>query len=549
MPHLYKIHAMAEGSISSSTHQRKSSPISLAVRWGMPSVSDLIFIATLCTLLFTALSERLLNDAGIGWHIRTGQLILQTHAVPKVDPFSSTMAGRPWFAWEWLYDAIVGYLDSAWRLGGPVWLTAILIAATFSQLFRFLIARGTSLVIALIFVLLALSGSTIHFLARPHVVSWLLCLVWIWILDSREREALHATGSTRRRLWVLPLLMLLWANLHAGFLLGFVLLTIFWLSTGWTWLRMKDVRIEESLEKISAGKLFKELTVVGFLSLLASFVNPYGWKLHAHIYSYLSNRFLMDHIEEFQSPNFHRSAQKCFLALLLLAVLIVIARGRALRASGILTILFAIYAGLDSSRNIPVSSILLVMVIAPLVPRWSSEGFFSRMDHVEHALRGHVWPFVAAVFTLFAVANGGRVGEMQAIHAQFSPHRMPVSAVDFISSAHIKGPILTPDYWGGYVIYRMYPNQRVVLDDRHDLYGADFLKNYLNMIHVEDGWESFLKETNPGCLVLPTQSALANILNHTTGWRSIYSEPSATVFVRDRTPTIPEYQQIGPLGN
>jgi hypothetical protein len=501
-------------------------------------------------LLFTALSQRLLNDAGIGWHIRTGQLILQTHSVPKVDPFSSTMGGKPWFAWEWLYDVVVGFLDSTWRLAGPLWLTAILIAATFSQLFKFLIARGTSLVIAVIFVLLALSGSTIHFLARPHVASWLFCLAWFWILDSTERKEVDAAGShTHHWLWLLPPLMLVWANLHAGFLLGFALLAIFWLSAGWTWLRLKNVRIEESLQKIAAGKLFRQFTVVGLVSLLASCVNPYGWKLHAHIYSYLSNRFLMDHIEEFQSPNFHAIAQKCFLTLLLLSVLLVIARRRVLRASGVLTLLFAIYAGLVSSRNIPVSSILLVMVVGPLVGRWSSESFFGRMDHIEQALRGHLWIFIAAILSLFVVANGGRVGNTQVMNAQFSPQRMPVSAVDFLRSANIKGPILTPDYWGGYIIYRMYPTERVVLDDRHDLYGADFLRNYLNMIHVEDGWDSFLKETNPGCLVLPTRSALANILERTIGWRSIYSERAATVFVRDRAEVAPESPNMAPIGN
>ena len=59
---------------------------------------------------------------------------------------------------------------------------------------------------------------------------------------------------------------------------------------------------------------------MGLLSVAASLVNPYGWKLYAHIYSYLSNRFLMDHIEEFQSPNFHGIAQKCFLVLLIIVL-------------------------------------------------------------------------------------------------------------------------------------------------------------------------------------------------------------------------------------
>jgi hypothetical protein len=71
-----------------------------------------------------SLSVRLLGDAGIGWHIRTGQLILSTHTIPRVDPFSSTMAGHPWFAWEWLYDVLVGWLDTVAGLNGVVFFTA-----------------------------------------------------------------------------------------------------------------------------------------------------------------------------------------------------------------------------------------------------------------------------------------------------------------------------------------------------------------------------------------------------------------------------------------
>ena len=59
----------------------------------------------------------------------------------------------------------------------------------------------------------------------------------------------------------------------------------------------------------------------------------------------------------------------------------------------------------------------------------------------------------------------------------------------------MQGPILSPDYWGGYLIYRLYPAVRVVVDDRHDLYGAEFLKSYLRMVHVEQGWEEFLRQT------------------------------------------------------
>ena len=498
----------------------------------MPSVSDLIFLALLGTLTLTALSLRLLGDAGIGWHIRTGQQILASHVIPRTDPFSSSMPGKPWFAWEWLYDIVVGQLNSWWGLNGVVWFTSVLIAAVFAWTFRLLIVRGTNLIVALVLVLLAISASMIHFFSRPHVVSWLFILAWFSILDSTERNSLERRGSSSRSLWLLPLSMLVWVNVHGGFLFGFALLAIFWVGCFWTWFRSDQNRIEESFEKIAAGRRLRTLTWISLLSAAATLVNPYGWKLHEHIYSYLSNRFLMDHIEEFQSPNFHGVAQACFLLLLLISIAGLAAHGRKLRASELLLILFAAYAGLMASRNIPVSSILLVSLVGRLLPSVDFSGLVERSSAIDGRLRGNVWPVVAGVVVLLIAANRGRVGSTQVMDAHFDPRRMPVEAVNDLVAKGLKGPVLAPDSWGGYLIYRLYPNEPIVIDDRHDFYGEPILKSYLKMIRVEPGWEEFLNQHNVSTAVLPAKSALAVVLGQTPGWKMVHSDEVATTFIR-----------------
>ena len=520
---------MAEGSRSS---QGNETPV--WARVALPSAADLFFVAVLGVLLFTPLSVRLLGDADIGWHIRSGQQIVATHALPRVDSFSSTMEGKPWFAWEWLYDLVVGQLEAHLGLDGVVWLTAVVIAAVFAWMLRLLLARGANVLITLPLVLLALWASTIHFLARPHVVSWLFTLAWFVILDSSEREWLDGNGwSGKRWLWTLPLLMLVWVNVHGGFLLGFVLLGIFLLGAVWKWIWIRDGRIEELMRNLAAGKRVRALIWVGLLSAAASLVNPYGWNLHRHASSYLSNRFLMDHIDEFQSPNFHGLAPKCFLAILLITVAVLMVRGRELRLSQGLTVLFALYAGLYASRNIPISSILLVMVVTPLVPAFGfAQRFVRRMSAVETTLHGHAWAILGVMVTLGIAANGGRVGSSVLMDAHFDPKRMPVEAVKYLEKNDVKGPVLSPDNWGGYLIYRSYPRIRVVVDDRHDLYGAQFFRSYLKMMQVERGWEEFLNTHEASCVLLPRDSALASILAVTKGWKTIYADEVAIAFVR-----------------
>ena len=528
-PHIYKIHAMADGSRSSLP---RNAPVTSSAAWKyriLPSVADLIFAALLAVLVFTPLSVKLLGDAGIGWHIRTGQLIIAEHAIPRLDPFSSQIQ-LPWFAWEWLYDVMVGKLVAWCGLNGVVWLTAAVIAVVFAWTFKLLIGRGTNLFVVLVLTLLAISASTIHFLARPHVLSWLFTVAWFEILDSTERGgSSDRARSSSRWLWLLPILMLLWVNIHGGFVLGFVLLAIFWIGSLWTWLTLKASRIEESLQKIAAGKRTRDLTIVGLASFLASLVNPYGWRLHEHIYWYLTNRFMMAHIDEFQSPNFHGLAQKCFLVLLLVSVAILIARGRELRVSGALLTLFAVYAGLYASRNIPVSSILLVLIVGPLLPSLKASGFAERMTAIDLCLRGHLWPIVAAIVTLVIAGNGGRIASSQLMDAHFDPTRMPVDAVNFLQRQGERGPIFSPDYWGGYLIYRLYPHSKVVVDDRHDFYGEGFLQLYLTAIHLEPGWDQRIRAYD--CLLLPKRAALTTVLLNMPEWKTLYSDDVATVFV------------------
>src|SRR3984893_14369359 len=148
-----------------STSMPSSEPSSPALRFLRPSVRDIIFIFLFWSLLAGPLSNRPLADPDIGWHIQTGELILETHSLPRTDPFSSTMKGQPWFAWEWLYEILLGILHWACGLNGVVWLCALLVAAIFALLLSQLLQRGTGLLLAIALMLLAMAASTIHLYA------------------------------------------------------------------------------------------------------------------------------------------------------------------------------------------------------------------------------------------------------------------------------------------------------------------------------------------------------------------------------------------------
>ena len=517
------------------------SPPPIWLRLLLPSIGDLIFVVLLAGMTIGALAPRLLGDAGTGWHIRNGELILRTRSITRTDPFSATMNAQPWYAWEWLYDAGIAGIHQWAGLNGVVFLTALVIASSFTLTFCLTLRRGGSLLISLVLLIFALGASAIHLFARPHVFSWLLALIWFWLLDGSETAV--DPGKTRRVFW-LPVIMLFWVNVHGGFVLGFVLCGIY-LAAGLVSLwRTRD---SSSRERVSAW--LRRLAGVTGVALFAGLVNPFGYKLYVHVYQYLSDRFLMNHIDEFRSPDFHGLAQQCFAALLLITIVALAAGGRRLRTSQLLVILFAAYSGLYASRSLPVSSLLLTLILSPLLSQTLADAsadvaimasvrrvlsrlhdFSQRVTRTQSGFRGHLWPALAILVGLMLCLHHGMLGSRQLMRAHFSENRFPVEAVNAIEARGLREPIFSEDYWGGYLIYRLTPQNRVFVDDRHDFYGDAFLKRYLRIIHVEPGWEAALAAMNPDCILLPRESSLTTILKEMPQWKVTYEDATAVLF-------------------
>lgn len=523
-------------------------------RFFIPSARDIIFIFLFCSLLSGTLSTRPLADADIGWHIRTGEQILLTHIIPRTDPYSSIMYGQPWCAWEWLYDLLLGILHHFCGLNGVVWLCAVVFASTFTILLGQLLMRGAGLLLAIVLMLLAESAATIHLLARPHIVSWLFVLLWFVALDRWEQESdpmqqgsipWEQRKTPRWLPWFFPVSMLLWVNLHAAWIFGLALFTIYLFAAG-----IKIWCSQDAFAKIALVQRARTIAWSGAATALATFVNPYGWRLHAHIFGYLTDHYLMNHIVEFRSPNFHYWPARCFAMILGLTLIAFTTRRHAIRLSQLLVALLSVYAGLLSSRNLPVSSILLVLVIGPIfwesfsvlserpaAWRWMRNyvarivEFSNRMGAQELQLRAHLWPIVCVISALLVCLHGGWLGSHHLIHAHFDPKSVPVAAVDFLEKEQDNEPVFSFDSWGGYLIYRLYPQRQVVVDDRHDLYGSDRVQQLLVLMQGEPGWKQALDNLHACTVVLPADSTLANLLRELPEqWPVQYEDRVAVVF-------------------
>ncbi|HEV2405673.1 MAG TPA: hypothetical protein VGR88_09480, partial [Ktedonobacterales bacterium] len=282
---------------------RASDALSPAERWiarFLPSIADAIFACVLFGVLFGLQSKALGPDGDIGWGLRIGASVLD-HGIPRVEFMLGPTYGHPVVYWEWLAQTLYALADRAWGLNGVVALAALLVAATSVGLYATLRRRGVALFLALALTVAGIGLTSITWTTRAQLFSLPLTLLWSELLWRYWRS------GDRRILWTLPAIMALWANLHGGFLAGFILLAT---TVAVAWLFPAN--------RAAANPRHLTLALAG--CALATLANPWGPGLWGHILTYAGNPLIARYTQEYQSPDFHTLSGLLFLALVFAVV-------------------------------------------------------------------------------------------------------------------------------------------------------------------------------------------------------------------------------------
>lgn len=501
-----------------------------------PSIAEIFFLGLFLFLSFSR-GAGLLNDADTGYHIRAGDYILQTLSIPRHDIFSYLTPPIPWTAHEWLSEVAMALLHRQFGLTGVVVFFSLLIALTYYLLFRALRSYEGNIFIAVAITILAFTSSQIHWLARPHIFSLLFMVAWYHVLDSYQNEDTN-------RLFLLPPLMLLWVNLHGGFITGFVLLGCYVAGN------LVESLFKASTEGVARCKC-RAFLKISFLCLLASLANPVGYKILLFPFNLVNNKFLMDHVSEFLSPNFH---QPLVFKYLLLAAMALLACSRKRPTSiELILIIFFTNMALYSIRYVT----LFAIVFAPILQRRADEllegarGVFvesfrvrsTRIASMDASARGWLW-LSAGVTVVVMCAAGGT------IRYSFDPKLKPVAAVEFLKKERISGNMFDNDEFGDYIIYAAWPEYRVFFDGRSDMYGTERMKEYFSVINFEPGWEQVIEKYRIDWFIIGANSALSRYLRAGSGWKLIYADRVAHVFVKEISHyryLIERYRAVRPL--
>lgn len=496
----------------------------------LPTFANLVWMLVFFIVLISG--PRLMNaDGDLGRHLTIGRYILEHAEIPLRDIFSHTMAGQPVTPHEWLAQVIFALADKLLGLNGVILVCALIIATTFRFIFVQARKESKTLAAALFAVLLAMPASAMHWLSRPHLFTFLLLAVWMTALQQLRRGKV-------KRWWVLPALMLVWANLHGAFIAGFAAWMIYGVGVLWDSLNRNHPEGEALHPRFWCYYLLG-----GAAAFLVSLINPSGPGLWKTSLGYIGNDYLVGHTVEYMSPNFHNANFWPFLIFIaLLFVLVGLSKKRV--ESGLLFTAAAwLVMGLYSGRNIP----LFVVAAAPLLAQGLDELILgitdrfkflvrlrdmdARIQKVDAGLKGYFWPILSVTVAVICFLTGvrfdaGKTGNV------FDAQVFPVEAVNWLQEHPQKGEMFNSFTWGGYLLYRLWPEKQVFIDGQTDFYGEALSREYTQVMNAAEGWQSILENYHVEWAILPSKDSIVLALKSDTEWESVYSDATAVILRR-----------------
>lgn len=472
----------------------------------------IVFIA-----IFT-MAVRTPADSDTWWHLRSGQYIVENQALYAADPFSHTYQGQVWMYPK--LGQVLWYGLFAWG-GWP--LVSLGLAALVTGAFGliWLVTPGNQYLRAFA-VILGVITSSLIWVARPQMISFLLAALVLLLLERYKRS-----GS--RWIYGLPLITLLWANIHGGYAIALMLVAAYVVGES-----VNHLTRQTDDPRLSWPQI-RNLVVIGIISFLAVAINPHGWEMWLYPFRTVGIGALRDYIQEWRSPNFHMSITWPFVLMFLLTVG---AMGRTSRRVDwtdlALVGLWAAWS-LFAVRNIGLYGLLTV----PMLARYADAavGDYLPVAGTSSLNRRPVlmrlnW-LLLGLLTLAALLRVGLTLAPQT-EAMIEQETAPAGAVQFIAQQRPAGPLFNSYNWGGYILFKLWPDYSVYIDGRTDLYEDEFIRRYWGVMNARQDWQQTLDEDDINLVLIENNSTLAKFLAREPAWTELYSDEMAVIFARNR---------------
>lgn len=478
-------------------------------------------------LLFTHTLTSINQD--IGRHLASGKLIWETGQVYKTNTFSYTEPDQRFINHHWLTEVVFYWIGRVAGLKALILFKAFILTLTWLILWLTVRKRVSPVLFILISIL-----SLFFFFHRADVrgemFSYLFLAIYLYILFAAKND------QKKKLLWLLPLIQLAWTNMHIYFVLGPMIYIFFLIHT-----------------YFSGDKTwpFKKPLLIGGLILLATLINPNGLSgalapfniLKDYGYSIVENQsifFLKDYGIMIRVINF-------FVISVILATYVIF---RTIKKRGLRNNLFeiltltamAILAAM-MIRNTGPYAIVFVPVVSLLTARsslLSAKWSIGKLS-VQSVQRALLRTLSIVIVLLIFITISNRLFDWIGIPKQFGLH-IPTGAakgVDFVKTNNIQGPVFNNFDVGSFLIWKLYPDQKVFVDGRPEAYSVEFLQNkYIPMQQDPDAWKKYSEEYGINYVffdhrdITPWARKFMADISRNHAWAPIYLDDSVVIFIK-----------------
>jgi hypothetical protein len=475
------------------------------------------FPAMLATFLVGGVfmsGRRFLVDPDMWWHVKVGEGILATYRFPTTDPYSFTVHGQPWLAYEWLGEVAFAAVQ---RIGGLRGLDALLIilgSAVMLAIYAFTTLRtGNSKAgFAASAILLILAAPS--FSLRPQMFGYLFLVLTLIALE------LFRQGK-RGALWFLPLLMLIWVNTHGSWIIGLGAILVYWVC---------------GLFELHVGGLESqrwstdERTRISFaflLCLCALPLTPYGTRLAMSPFEFASSLPLnVTQILEWQPMPFNLPGGKIFLALLLGFFVMQVAFRFSWRLAELGLFLFGTVMACLHIRFLLVFVPFFAPILAMIFAQWMPV-YDRRKDR--YVLNAALMAGILAAMVHYFPSQSG----LEKIVAE----HWPVDAVNYLKAREVPGPMYNAYFFGGYLVWAREPEHKVFIDGRGDVYErSGVFHDYLQIAKLQPGALGVLGSYGIKSCLIEKDAPLGTALSASGDWTRTYADNVAALYVRTAKP-------------
>ena len=449
-------------------------------------------------------------DPDTWWHIRVGQNLLAEWKWPITDPFSFTVSGNDWMAYEWLGEVLMGFSTRWGWLVGPTIMLIALSASFMLLLYYYSYLRSGNVKAAFVASAVVLPMAQAFLALRPQLIGYNFLLITLICLE-------HYRRGRRKVLWALPLLFLVWVNTHGTFIFGLLVLGLFWVS-GWVEFRKGGLVAERWTPSQR-----RQLAMVMLLCLLVLPFTPYGTRLAAYpLVLSLSQPVNVANIQEWQPISFNLLMGKFLLTLLLAFFLAQVISPLKYRLDEAALLVFAAYAGCVHLRFICLFLVVFTPLLAAFLARWVPPYQVVKDQFVLNAV---LLAMIAVGLVVFFPSK--RKLE------RLAEERYPLKAVEYLRSHPVRGPMLNEYGWGGYMIWALSPKHKVFIDGRADIYEyAGVLTDYLSIVRLEPRTLALLRAYRIESCLIPRKAPLGTLLAALPDWEQVYADDVSVLFVR-----------------